>query len=111
MSTARRLLVTADDSTGATEAGAACADVGLHVDVVPFGVPLPRPVADGCVVVDLRSRHLDAHEARTRIIASTGAVHRMHKIDSTLRGNWRAELQALVDVGRRVVLIPAHPRA
>ncbi|MEY2417124.1 MAG: hypothetical protein QOH53_2458, partial [Ilumatobacteraceae bacterium] len=33
-----RLMVTADDSTGATEAGAACADAGLTVQVVPFGV-------------------------------------------------------------------------
>jgi uncharacterized protein YgbK (DUF1537 family) len=110
MSAARGLLVTADDSTGATEAGAACADAGLQVDVVPFGVT-PASVMEGCVVVDLRSRHIDAREARTRIIASTGAGHRMHKIDSTLRGNWPTELQALVDVGRRVVLIPSHPRA
>jgi D-threonate/D-erythronate kinase len=106
----RALLVTADDSTGATEAGAACADAGLQVDVVPFGV-MPESVTDGCVVVDLRSRHIDAGEARTRIMATTGAGHRMHKIDSTLRGNWPAELQALVDTGRRVVLIPSHPRA
>ena len=35
----------------------------------------------------------------------------MHKIDSTLRGNWAAELAALVDAGRRVVLIPSHPLA
>jgi 4-hydroxythreonine-4-phosphate dehydrogenase len=35
----------------------------------------------------------------------------MHKIDSTLRGNWATELQALVDCGRRVVLIPSHPLA
>ena len=35
----------------------------------------------------------------------------MHKIDSTLRGNWSAELAGLVDAGRRVVLIPSHPRA
>ena len=33
----------------------------------------------------------------------------MHKIDSTLRGNWAAELAALVEGGRRVVLIPSHP--
>jgi 4-hydroxythreonine-4-phosphate dehydrogenase len=40
----------------------------------------------------------------------TTDAHRVHKIDSTLRGNWAAELAALVDGGRRVVLIPSHPR-
>jgi len=111
MSGSRVLLVTADDSTGATEAGAACADAGLQVDVVPFGVPTPQTPDGGCVVVDLRSRHVTADVARERVAATTGERHRMHKIDSTLRGNWSSELQALVDRGRRVVLIPSHPRA
>ena len=35
----------------------------------------------------------------------------MHKIDSTLRGNWAVELAALVELRRRVVLIPSHPLA
>ena len=43
--------------------------------------------------------------------AVTTHAHRVHKIDSTLRGNWSAELAALVDAGRRVVLIPSHPLA
>ena len=64
-----------------------------------------------CTVIDLRSRHVAADEARRRIAASTSAAHRVHKIDSTLRGNWSAELTALVGAGRRVVMIPSHPRA
>jgi uncharacterized protein YgbK (DUF1537 family) len=100
------LLVTADDSTGATEAGAACADAGLTVDVIPIGVP---STASSCVVIDLRSRHLAPEEARRRIAATTTDAHRVHKIDSTLRGNWAEELATLVDGGRRVVLIPSHP--
>jgi uncharacterized protein YgbK (DUF1537 family) len=107
-----RLMVTADDSTGATEAAAACADAGLAVHVIPFGVVADtRLTADGCVVVDLRSRHISAAEARARIAATTTSQHRVHKIDSTLRGNWAVELTALVDLGRRVVLIPSHPLA
>jgi uncharacterized protein YgbK (DUF1537 family) len=107
-----RLMVTADDSTGATEAGAACADAGLTVHVVPFGVvDDERFSTDGCVVVDLRSRHITAAQARQRITATTTTAHRMHKIDSTLRGNWSAELAALVALRRRVVLIPSHPLA
>ncbi|MBK5333324.1 MAG: hypothetical protein JJD93_15210, partial [Ilumatobacteraceae bacterium] len=105
-------MVTADDSTGATEAAAACADAGLTVHVVPFGIVADAHLrADGCVVVDLRSRHVTATEARRRITATTTAAHRVHKIDSTLRGNWADELAALVELGRRVVLIPSHPLA
>jgi D-threonate/D-erythronate kinase len=106
------MLVTADDSTGATEAGAACADAGWTVDVVPIGATWNDAESTGnCVVIDLRSRHVPADEARRRIAASTNDAHRVHKIDSTLRGNWSAELAALADAGRRVVLIPSHPRA
>ena len=110
--TGRRIsmLVTADDSTGATEAGAACADVGLHVYVIPIGAtPAAAVPHDSCVVIDLRSRHETAAEARRRITATTTDAHRVHKIDSTLRGNWAAEASALVDSGRRVVMIPSHP--
>ncbi len=104
------MLVTADDSTGATEAGAACADVGLQVYVIPIGATATAVVPhDCCVVIDLRSRHETADEARRRITSTTTDVHRVHKIDSTLRGNWAAEASALVDAGRRVVMIPSHP--
>ena len=102
------LVVTADDSTGATEAAAACADAGWAVEVVPFGL---SSSTDGCVVVDLRSRHVDPDEARRRISAVVTTARRVHKIDSTLRGNWAAELSALVAAGRRIVLIPSHPPA
>ena len=106
------MLVTADDSTGSTEAGAACADAGWIVDVVPITAPSARARPDcNCTVIDLRSRHAAPDEARRRIAASTSVAHRVHKIDSTLRGNWPAELAALVDAGRRVVLIASHPRA
>ncbi len=106
------MLVTADDSTGATEAGAACADAGWIVDVVPIAATSTTVRPDcNCTVLDLRSRHATADEARRRITAATTAAHRVHKIDSTLRGNWPAELAALADAGRRVVLIPSHPRA
>jgi uncharacterized protein YgbK (DUF1537 family) len=106
------LVVTADDSTGATEAAAACADAGFDVNVVPFGVQAPAlaPLRS-CVVVDLRSRHLTPDEARRRVLETTSANHRMHKIDSTLRGNWASEIATVVEGGRRVVLIPSHPLA
>jgi uncharacterized protein YgbK (DUF1537 family) len=112
---AASLVVTADDRTGAIEAAAACADAGWRVQVVPFGRGgVPASTAE-CVVVDLRSRHIAPEEAQRRltmaVLHSTINAHRVHKIDSTLRGNWAEELTAIVDTGRRVVLIPAHPLA
>ena len=34
-----------------------------------------------------------------------------HKIDSTLRGNWPAEIEAAASAGRRVLMVPAYPNA
>ncbi len=102
------LIVTADDSTGAAEAAALCADAGWPASVVPIGMELSM---DGCTVVDLRSRHIVADEAQRRVRLVPATAHRVHKTDSTLRGNWAAELSAIVDTGRRVVLIPSHPLA
>lgn len=112
---AASLVVTADDRTGAIEAAAVCADAGWQVEVVPFGrAGVPQSRAD-CVVIDLRSRHIAPEDAQRRvtmaILDTSINSHRVHKIDSTLRGNWAEELDAIVDTGRRVVLIPAHPRA
>ena len=112
---AASLVVTADDRTGAIEAAAACADAGWRVQVVPLGRGGVPPSTADCVVVDLRSRHIAPEEAQRRVtmaaLDSTVNAHRVHKIDSTLRGNWAEELTAIVDTGRRVVLIPAHPLA
>lgn len=115
------LVVTADDRTGAVEAAALCADAGWWAEVVPFGgsADTPRLNLANCVVVDLGSRHLPPEEAQRRITATSAAavgesgaaIHRVHKIDSTLRGNWAEELTALIETGRRIVLIPAHPPA
>jgi D-threonate/D-erythronate kinase len=101
-----RLLITADDSTGAMEAGALCADAGFDVVVAPHSASVPPAE---CLVVDLRSRHVAPDEARRRMAAVDGPGRRVHKIDSTLRGNWAAEIGVVVDQGCRVVLIPANP--
>lgn len=123
-----RFLVTADDTTGALETAAACADLGWRAAVHP-SAHVSRPGEAGevdeadeldgldgldeLVVLDLRSRHLPADEAASRlrpIVASNPAL-RAHKIDSTLRGNWVAEVEAIARAGRPVVLVPAFPAA
>lgn len=107
--------VTADDRSGAMEAAALCADSGWDALVCSWDgdrVAASARPADSVVVTDLRSRHVSgsAAVARMRAAVSRSGPVRVHKIDSTLRGNWAAELDELAHSGR-VVLIPAYPRA
>ena len=83
-------MVVADDRTGALATAGACADVGFEALVVPYEHD-SAPGAE-CVVIDLESRHLSTGAAAARARAvDPGAVH---KIDSSLRGNWAHELVA-----------------
>ncbi len=109
------IIVTADDTTGALETAAACAAGGCPGIVVPHGAgrSVASTVPGQLVVVDLRSRHLPPDEAAARlrsiveVVADLGA----HKMDSTLRGNWPAEIEAIAHAGRRVLMVPAFPAA
>lgn len=109
----RALVITADDRSGALEAAAECADRGLLATVLAGLGANAADVAIGCcTVADIDSRHLDpasAAERMRRVVASHHVV--AHKIDSTLRGNWDAEIGAIAGAGRRVLVIPAHPLA
>lgn len=102
----REWLVAADDRTGAFEVAALFAEV-----VGPVTVTVGDPPT-GSGVVDLGSRAMSAADA-ARTAAAVGASPATwigHKIDSTLRGNWAAELVAgQRATGRRVVLMPGWP--
>ena len=102
------LLVTADDRTGALEAGGACADLGFKTRLVR------TPTAtDDCAVMDLDCRHVPPAEARRRVAQAhrSNARLRCHKMDSGLRGNWAHEAAALVEAGQRVGLLASFPDA
>ncbi len=97
-----RVLVLADDLTGANDAGVQFASAGLRTlvrthhraDRFPLGYPV--------LVVNTESRHLPPAEAAERVFASAtdgrqaGIRCFYKKTDSTLRGNIAAELQALL---------------
>jgi 4-hydroxythreonine-4-phosphate dehydrogenase len=106
-------LVLADDRTGALETAGMVADRcggPVTVDVVG-GDP---PPAARVTVTDLASRHLEVPAAVARVAAAhvgRRATAQLHKIDSTLRGNWAEELVArrgLLGL-RRVLVVPAFP--
>lgn len=127
---ANTLLLTADDRTGALEAGGAIADLGWAVRFLPLGrndAPSEQKAAPQagrqndetpdrhptCRVLDLASRHCDAAEARRRVVESLAvdARHRCHKMDSGLRGNWAHDVAAFVAAGHRVAVVPSFPDA
>lgn len=102
----------ADDRTGALETAAALADrganggAGVRVSVWPQGVPEPDEVS----VTDLVSRHLDPEQAAERATSLPRMQIPVHKIDSTLRGNWAAEVVARHHAtGSPVLMVPALP--
>ncbi len=105
------LLVIADDRTGALETAGACAESGWSTVAV---TDVRDAVTAEVVVVDIASRHLSPERAAVRAVAADRrlGVRRAHKIDSTLRGNWAAELAALQRAGGGpTLLVPAFPAA
>lgn len=104
------LLVAADDRTGALETAGMCAALGAGPALVTTEPVVGAQTAT--MVVDLGTRHLAAAAAGERAAAMEGLASERaaHKIDSTLRGNWAAELVARHRVsGRRVLVVPAFP--
>jgi D-threonate/D-erythronate kinase len=105
------LLCVSDDLTGAVACGAELRRHGLSVSVSSWELPLPdRPDA---VVVDTASRLLASDEAARRVaavVASRGGRDVYKRIDSRLRGNVRAELEAVTEaLGRPALIAPAAP--
>jgi len=102
----RDWLVAADDRTGAFEVAALFAQIIGTVTVTAGEAPT------GSGVVDIGSRAMAAADAATAAAAvdASASAWSAHKIDSTLRGNWAAELMARQRAtGQRVVLLPGWP--
>jgi uncharacterized protein YgbK (DUF1537 family) len=101
------VLLSADDRTGALEIGGLVADEEF---TVPVG---PTVDSRRCCVVDIATRHLSPDDARMRMAAvlNRSAVHRAHKMDAGLRGNWPYEIEVLLDAGYKVAVVCAFPDA
>ena len=102
-----QLLVTADDRTGALEIGGIVANA-------EFSVNVGTEFDDGpCSVVDVATRHMSPDRAYATMIEALTRhdVHRCHKMDSGLRGNWPHEIRAMLDQDYRVAIIPGFPAA
>jgi uncharacterized protein YgbK (DUF1537 family) len=104
------LLVIADDLTGALEAGAKFAVLGIDALVTTS----PLPSSDCSVwVTDTESRHLSEDQAYRAVsaVACSDFPVIYKKTDSALRGNIGAELRALWQAypDHPITYIPAYP--
>lgn len=114
-----RLLIIADDFTGALDTGVQLAKRGIDtlVAVMRDGrVDLRAPCQ--VLVVNTESRHIPPLEARARVTAvvqsapAAGFTHIYKKTDSTLRGNIGTELAAVLGnvAATELIFVPAFPK-
>jgi uncharacterized protein YgbK (DUF1537 family) len=105
------VVITADDRTGALETAGLCADSGNGpVEVVVHGTA-SGGAESRLRVIDLGTRHRTGGEAAELATqACDGHDRHLHKMDSTLRGNWANEALAIGRArGERVLVVPALP--
>lgn len=105
-----RLLVVADDLTGASDTGSRFAERGYDTSILTATVDHDAEV----LVRDTDSRYLSAPEAAKRVhrtITEYDPPVVYKKIDSTLRGNIAAELTAAIEAvdPQLTVMAPAFP--
>ncbi|MDR1931682.1 MAG: four-carbon acid sugar kinase family protein [Spirochaetales bacterium] len=115
-----KLLVVADDLTGALDTGVQLAKKGIptEVRIAACGVSGEDTRDTAVVVIDTESRHLPADEAFARVRdaalwgKAAGAAGFYKKTDSTLRGNIGAELAGFMEgcpQNTPLIFAPAFP--
>ena len=110
-----RIAIVADDLTGAMDSGAQLARAGYRTAVAFRGSAIPPAPDLDAVAGDTDSRHLDPGSARERVreaarhFGEAGIFYK--KLDSTLRGQIVAELEATLEESGRstCVIAPAFP--
>jgi uncharacterized protein YgbK (DUF1537 family) len=119
----RRILILADDLSGAADCANACAHSGLTA-VISFATSEP-PTNSDVLSIDCDTRHLTPEQASARVAeimklyaADLPSRYVYKKVDSTLRGNIGVEIRAVLEHQRQAfsgrdrvtaVLAPAFP--
>ncbi len=114
-----QIIVLADDLSGAAELAGIAFAHGLSAEVRRVGPAIEDRAGPPAQVlaIDTDSRHLSASAAAARVkqiteqILATTPAWLYKKVDSVLRGNVRAEVEAMLQVTgqSRALLIPANP--
>lgn len=116
-----KLLIVADDLTGALDTGVQLAKSGASTTVITAGGISARgldALRSDVVVVDGETRPLPPEEAYrivyriTRLVADRPEVLLYKKTDSALRGNIGSELSAMLDASgeQTLAFVPAFPQ-
>ncbi|WP_233520336.1 four-carbon acid sugar kinase family protein [Prauserella sp. PE36] len=112
------VLVIGDDLTGSNATGARFARAGLRTVSVSGVERVPCAEGADVVVLNLGTRQYPADRARELVREAVGAVTPVDfiakRVDTTLRGNVGAEVDALLGVlepGTRALVVPAFPDA
>lgn len=110
-----RMLIIADDLSGAADCAIGFASAGYRtvvtLDVAAPGVDV---IAADVIAADTDTRRLTSAEAAQCTVAAWQSLRepgrRLYKkIDSTLRGNWAAEVAALQPLAGLAIVAPAFP--
>jgi D-threonate/D-erythronate kinase len=114
-----QLAIIADDLSSATDCGAQVARSGQPVVVPLSGYALPAQAGNASVIsIDTNSRSVSAEQAYATVkeaatsLAAAGWQHFYKSVDSTLRGNLGAEIDAVMDVTHPdcAIVAPAFPK-
>jgi len=114
-----KIVVIADDLTGANDTGVQFAKQGLKTLVLISLPGSPSDLHEDVLIVDTQSRALSPAEAYEKVARTVslfkdqGPFQALYKkIDSTLRGNLGTEIDALMDVCgfELAVVAPAFPK-
>ena len=116
-----RLLVIADDFTGALDAGVQLSSAGASTKVIVSSFPSEIGNIHGeceVLVIDAETRHLKPKEAWGIVHglvdwAVQSGIHTIYKkTDSALRGNIGAELEAVLSASgeKQLIFAPAFPK-
>jgi uncharacterized protein YgbK (DUF1537 family) len=113
-----RIAVIADDLTGANDTGVQFAKQGLETVVLMGLEPQPDVLDADVVVVDTQSRAMSPRQAyeqaaKAASLFRTGPERTFYKkVDSTLRGNQGAEIDAILDAtGLEIAVVaPSFPK-
>ncbi len=111
--------IIADDLSSATDCGAQVARSGLSVVVPLGGYSLPAQAREAQVIsIDTDSRSLLAEQAYAKVreaagqLMAEGWTHFYKSVDSTLRGNLGAEIEAVLETVKPdcAIIAPAFPK-
>lgn len=102
MNRAEKLIIVADDLTGAADTASRCHFAGLPATILT--APDIQDLPDGAIAINTDTRHRTGSDAFSIVAKLSRSVRRYgnfcwyKKIDSTLRGNIGAELDGLFSV-------------